>query len=70
MNIDSAVQKPLPEPSIYLCQACDFRFASGGDSLSCPKCGTSEAEHLVAIYVEDDVERYELYSNIDWLPGD
>lgn len=63
-------QKP-PEPGNYQCQKCNCRFkVIEGVSLSCPNCGNVKMDELVPIYMENDPEEEEMYSEVDWQGGD
>ena len=60
----------IPETGVYLCQICQIKFNFTDGQLVCPKCHTQDRENLIMIYVENDPEQDQLYSNIDWHAGD
>jgi tRNA(Ile2) C34 agmatinyltransferase TiaS len=62
-------QKP-PEPGNYQCQKCNCRFTAKGDTLVCPKCENTNRDELIPIYMENDPEEEEMYSEADWHGGD
>ena len=62
-------EKP-PEPGEYQCQRCNCRFKPNGNKLICPQCGSSKQDELVPIYMENDPEEEQMYSEADWHGGD
>jgi transcription initiation factor IIE alpha subunit len=62
-----------PESGEYQCQKCNQRFnftGTNADDLVCPKCGESSLENLIPIYMENNPEEEQLYSEDDWHGGD
>lgn len=60
----------VPEAGVYLCQICQIKFKFKKGQLICPKCKTEDRINLLMIYVENDPEQDQLYSDIDWHGGD
>ncbi len=60
----------VPESGVYMCQRCQIKFKFAGGQLACPKCHTQDRENLIMIYVENDPEQEQFYSDIDWHGGD
>ena len=63
-------EETVPESGVYLCQNCQIKFKFSAGKLACPKCGSTDSESLVMIYVENDPEQEQMYSEIDWHAGD
>ncbi len=60
----------VPDTGVYLCQNCQIKFKFSGGQLACPKCGSTERDNLLMIYVENDPEQEQMYNDIDWHAGD
>jgi len=54
----------------YTCQKCQAQFHYDSGQLKCPKCGTMQADNLVATYTEVDPQRDEMLSRDDFGQGD
>jgi len=59
-----------PEPGEYQCQRCNGRFRIDGGKLICPHCSNTKVDELVPIYMENDPEEEQMYSDADWQGGD
>lgn len=59
-------------PGGYECIWCDCTFTRKAEdsTLSCPACGNDNAKDLVPIYVDEDPEESEMYSDKDFPAGD
>lgn len=62
-------EKP-PEPGEYICQKCQNRFKVNLDNLICSNCGNSQQDELVPVYMENDAEEEQMYSEQDFHGGD
>lgn len=62
----------IPEAAEYLCKKCEtrFYFSELNDELVCPSCGTADQTELVPVYMENDPQEEEMYSEDDWGQGD
>ncbi len=54
----------------YLCLRCEARILHTAGAMCCVGCGNSKAEDLVPLYIEDDADEEEMYSQADWGQGD
>ena len=60
----------VPDVGIYVCQNCQTKCRFFTGELICFCCGVKDRENFITIYVEDDHEQEQFYSDIDWLGGD
>lgn len=58
------------EAGQYLCQCCQTVFMYETGILSCPNCHKLDPQELIPVYMEDDEEENEMYSDDDWGSGD
>lgn len=65
----SLLDKPA-EVAVYLCLKCDKTFSFLEGELKCPFCGATDPDSLVPVYMEDDKTEGDMYSEVDWYPGD
>lgn len=58
-----------PEAAKYLCTRCEKQFVYRKGSLACPRCSNSKRDELVPIYLKNDPEEENMYTNDDWHGG-
>jgi hypothetical protein len=54
----------------YLCLTCESRIMHTAGPICCVTCGNSAQEDLVPLYIEDDADEQDMYSDADWSGGD
>ena len=63
-------QPELAQYGEYLCLKCDNRFRFDGGKLFCPRCKNQKRLDMLPVYVENDKEEEQLYTDGDFGEGD
>ncbi len=62
---------PATERKIeYQCQECFTEFCLLSGHVSCPNCASTDLNHMVIIYADDDPDYHEMLTQADLRAGD
>ena len=70
MSVDFSNTKQQNHDQLYLCQQCGVTFRLADAKLACPICSAAGHDNIIPVYVENDPEKEQMYSPVDWQAGD